>query len=176
MPGRGILIGRFQPPHLGHVEVIKQMLEEVDELIIAVGSAQLSHTLDNPFTAGERVLMLNKALAEAKIDATRVHIIPIPDLNNHAVWVSHVLSFSPPFVTVYTGNALVGRLFKEHGFQVKNPPMFKRKEYQGTEIRKRMLEGKDWQNLVPKSVLEVMDEIHATDRLRDLSKTKYLLK
>ncbi len=176
MPGRGILIGRFQPPHLGHIEIIKQMLEEVDELIIGVGSAQLSHTLDNPFTAGERVLMLNKALAEAEIDSTRVHIIPIPDVNNHAVWVSHVLSFSPPFVTVYSGNVLVNRLFKERGFEVKIPPLFKRKEYQGAEIRKRMLADKDWRNLVPKSVLEVMDEIKATERLKDLSKTQYLLK
>ncbi len=176
MPGRGILIGRFQPPHLGHVEIIKQMLEEVDELIIGVGSAQLSHTLDNPFTAGERVLMLNKALAEAEIDSTRVHIIPIPDVNNHAVWVSHVLSFSPPFVTVYSGNAVVKRLFKERGFEVKTPPLFKRKEYQGSVIRERMLKDKNWRDLVPKSVLGVMDEIKATERLKDLSKTEYLLK
>jgi nicotinamide-nucleotide adenylyltransferase len=173
---RGILIGRFQPPHLGHVEIVKQILEEVDELIMGIGSAQLSHTLDNPFTAGERVLMLNKALAEAGIDLTRVYFIPIPDVNNHAVWVSHVLSFAPPFMTVYSGNALVKRLFKERGFEVKTPPLYKRKEYQGAEIRKRMLKGKNWQNLVPKSVLEVMKEIKATERMRDLSKTDYLLK
>ena len=41
--------------------VIKRLVEEVDELIIGIGSAQLSHTIDNPFTGGERVLMMKEA-------------------------------------------------------------------------------------------------------------------
>ncbi|MCD6248694.1 MAG: nicotinamide-nucleotide adenylyltransferase [Hadesarchaea archaeon] len=175
MSRRGILIGRFQPPHLGHVEVIKQILEEVDELIICIGSAQLSHTLHDPFTAGERMLMMTKALAEAGVDLSKVHIVPVPDVNNNAIWVSHVLSFAPPFTTVYSGNPLVKRLFMERGFEVKSPPLLKREEYRGTEIRKRMVEGGDWRSLVPKAVAEVMDEIKAVERLKDLSKTDYPL-
>jgi len=173
MVTRGILIGRFQPPHKGHVEVSKQILREVDELIVGIGSAQESHTLENPFTAGERALMISKALSEADINLSRVHIIPIPDVNNHAIWVSHVVSLSPPFSVVYSGNPLVKRLFKESGFEVKTPPMFKRKEYWGSEIRDRMIKGGKWEQLVPKSVLEVMREIKAVERLRDLSKTDY---
>jgi len=176
MVTRGILIGRFQPPHKGHVEVAGQILREVDELIVGVGSAQESHTLENPFTAGERILMISRALAEAGIDLSRVHIIPIPDVNNHAVWVSHVVSLSPPFSVIYSGNPLVKRLFKEAGFEVRTPPMFKRKEYWGAEIRDRMIKGGKWEQLVPKSVLEVMKEIKAVERLKDLSKTDYLLK
>lgn len=173
---RGVLIGRFQPPHKGHVELFKQILKEVDELIVGIGSAQESHTLENPFTAGERVLMITRALAEAGIDLSRVHIIPIPDVNNNAVWVSHVISLSPPFEVIYSGNPLVKRLFKEAGFEVKTPPLFKRKEYWGTEIRDRMIKSRNWEQLVPKSVLEVMKEINAVERLKDLSKTDYLLK
>ncbi|MEM0023032.1 MAG: adenylyltransferase/cytidyltransferase family protein, partial [Archaeoglobaceae archaeon] len=48
---RALFIGRFQPYHLGHHEVVKKILEEVDELIIGIGSAQESHSLENPFTA-----------------------------------------------------------------------------------------------------------------------------
>lgn len=176
MKARGILIGRFQPPHLGHIEIIKQILEEVDELIVGIGSAQASHTLENPFTAGERILMLSKALAEAGVDLSRVHLIPIPDVNNHAVWVSHVTSLSPPFAVVYSGNPLVKRLFKEAGFKVKTPPLFKRKEYWGTEIRDRMIKGEEWKNLVPRAVAEVMKEIKAVERLKDLSRADYLMR
>ena len=176
MVKRGVIIGRFQPPHKGHVEVFKQILREVDELIVVVGSAQESHTLENPFTAGERVLMISKALAEAGVDLSRVHIIPIPDINNNAIWVSHVVSLSPPFDVVYSGNPLVRRLFKEAGFETKTLSMFKRKEYWGTEIRDRMVKGKNWENLVPKSVLGVMKEIKAVERLKDLSKSDYLLR
>lgn len=176
MVQRGMIIGRFQPPHRGHIEVSKQILREVDELIVGIGSAQESHTSENPFTAGERVLMLTHALAEAEIDLSRVHLIPIPDVNNNAIWVSHVLSLSPPFEIVYSGNPLVRRLFKEAGFKTRKPPMFKRKEYWGTEIRDRMVKGGRWEELVPKTVLEVMREIKAVDRLKDLSKTDYLLR
>ncbi len=173
---RAMIIGRWQPPHKGHIEVAKQILREVDELIVGIGSAQESHTLENPFTAGERVLMLTRALAAAGIDLSRVHLIPIPDVNNNAVWVSHVISLSPPFEIVYSGNPLVRRLFKEAGFKTKIQPMFKRKEYWGTEIRDRMIKGGRWEELVPKAVVEVMREIKAVERLRDLSKTDYLLR
>ena len=174
MVKRGIQIGRFQPPHKGHVEMFKQIMGEVDELVIGIGSAQESHTFENPFTAGERALMLTRALDGAGVDLSKVHLIPIPDVNNNAVWVSHVISFSPPFSIVYSGNALVKRLFKEAGFEVRTPPLFRRKEYWGTEIRDRMLKGKRWEHLVPESVLEVMREIKAVERLRDLTKGDYL--
>ena len=36
---RGLLIGRMQPVHKGHISVINETLKEVDELIIGIGSA-----------------------------------------------------------------------------------------------------------------------------------------
>ena len=176
MVKRGIMIGRFQPPHKGHIQVIKKMLEKVDELIIGLGSAQLSHELDDPFTAGERILMLNKALAKSEIDLDRVYLIPIPDVNNNALWVSNVLSFSPPFSLVFSGNPLVKRLFKEHGFDVEEPPMFNREGFRGTEIRSRMLNDEKWTHLVPEGVVEVVREIKGERRLKDLSKTDFMQK
>lgn len=170
------MIGRFQPPHKGHIEVMNEILEEVDELVIGLGSAQLSHELDDPFTAGERILMLNKALAESEVDLSRVYFIPIPDVNNNALWVSNVISFSPPFSKIYSGNPLIKRLFKEREFEVESPPMFNREEYQGTEIRERMLQDKEWKNLVPDGVGEIIEEIDGVKRLKDLSKTDYLQK
>jgi nicotinamide-nucleotide adenylyltransferase len=61
---RGFYIGRFQPYHNGHHSVLERIARSVDEIVIGVGSAQLSHTLDNPFTAGERVLMLTRSLTD----------------------------------------------------------------------------------------------------------------
>ena len=46
---RGVFVGRFQPFHKGHLEFIKKILKEVEELIIIVGSSQFSHRIDNPF-------------------------------------------------------------------------------------------------------------------------------
>lgn len=170
------MIGRFQPPHKGHIEVIGGILKEVDELIIGIGSAQLSHELDDPFTAGERILMFNEALIESEVDLSKVYLIPIPDVNNNALWVSNVLSFSPPFSVVYSGNPLVKRLFKERDFEVRSPPMFNRGEYRGTEIRRRMLEDEEWEDLVPEGVYEIITEVDGVKRLKDLSKTDFMQK
>lgn len=166
---RGLLIGRFQPFHKGHVYVVKEILKDVDEIIIVIGSAQLSHGLENPFTAGERLMMVSKGLEENGV--RRHYIIPIPDVNNNSLWVSHVRSHTPPFDRVYSGNTLVKRLFKEVGIEVETPPMFNREEYSGTAIRRRMLEGKKWEHLVPSGVIEVIKEVRGVERIRDLAKT-----
>jgi nicotinamide-nucleotide adenylyltransferase len=166
---RGLLVGRMQPVHEGHLEVIKRILEEVDEVIIGIGSAQLSHTLKDPFTAGERVLMLTKALTEKGIPASKYYIIPIQDVACNSIWVAHVKMLTPPFKCVYSGNPLVQQLFKEGGHQVTIPPLYNRKLYSGTEVRKRMLEGKDWESLVPSSVFEVIQEIDGVSRIKQLT-------
>jgi nicotinamide-nucleotide adenylyltransferase len=64
---RGLYLGRFQPYHLGHHQVLKKIAKEVDEIIVGIGSAQKSHEIENPFTAGERVLMVSSAMEEFDI-------------------------------------------------------------------------------------------------------------
>jgi nicotinamide-nucleotide adenylyltransferase len=167
---RGLLIGRFQPFHKGHVYVVKKVLGEVDEIIIGIGSAQLSHTLENPFTAGERLMMIANSLAENGIEK-HYYIIPIQDVNNNSLWVSHVRSLTPPFTKVYSGNTLVKRLFSEVGVEVKTPPLYNRRVYSGTEIRRRMLNDEPWEDLVPEAVVRVVKEVQGVERLRDLAKT-----
>ncbi len=167
---RAFFVGRFQPYHLGHHYVIKCILEfdEIDELIIGIGSAQESHTLENPFTAGERVLMIVRAIEELGIEK-RVYVIPLEDIYRNSLWVSHVCSMVPPFDVVYTNNPLVYRLFKEAGFEVRHTKMYNRNEYQGTEIRRKMLEGDDWERYVPKAVAEVIKEIDGISRIREIA-------
>ena len=172
MVARGIMIGRFQPVHKGHVEVIKQILQEVDELIIGIGSSQEGYTFENPFTAEERMLMLEKALEEAKVDRSRVHIVLIPDIHDDKRWVPHVVSLSPEFSVVYSGNPWVQRLFTEAGYEIRAPPPFRREEYKGMEIRDRMLKGEKWEDLVPRSVLDIMQKINAVERMERISRSK----
>jgi len=167
---RGLLVGRMQPVHKGHLQVIKSILGEVDEVIIGIGSAQLSHTLKDPFTAGERVMMLTKALSENGIPASRYYIIPVQDVACNSIWVAHIKMLTPPFEYIYSGNPLVQRLFIEAGYKVNEPPLFNREIYSGTEVRKRILENEDWESLVPNSVINVINEIEGVARLKHLSK------
>ncbi|QYZ79886.1 nicotinamide-nucleotide adenylyltransferase [Methanofollis formosanus] len=163
---RGFYIGRFQPYHLGHHTVIEQISHEVDELVIGVGSAQFSHELENPFTAGERVMMISAAMEEIGIP---FYAIPIEDLRRNALWVSHVYSMTPYFDVVYSNNPLVIRLFSEMGMKVRTMPMVMRKTLSGTEIRRRMVTGEDWRELVPGAVAGVIDQIQGVDRMKQIA-------
>jgi nicotinamide-nucleotide adenylyltransferase len=171
MVKRGLFVGRFQPFHNGHLEVIKRILKEADELVIIVGSSQYSHKLDNPFTAGERITMIRKALEEEEIQLPRIWIIPVPDVHQHTLWVSRIVGYSPKFGVVYANEPLTRRLFIEAGFNVESMPMIKREVYLATEIRKRMLTGENWKKLVPSSVAKFIKDIDGEVRLRDLNKT-----
>ncbi len=173
---RALYIGRFQPFHLGHLEAIKYILNSSREIIIVVGSAQESHTLENPFTAGERVYMIRLALNEIGVDPTRYYIIPVVDLDIHGIWVSHVCSYVPKFDVVYSNEPLTRRLFIESGFRVESIPFFKRDLCSATEIRRRMLAGSSWEELLPKSVATYIKEIKGVERLRDLAKTDKVVK
>jgi len=171
MVKRGLFVGRFQPFHKGHLEAMRDALKEVDELVIVVGSAQYSHRIDNPFTVGERLTMIRKALEEAGISASRCWIVPVPDVHVHMMWVAEVVGYTPKFEVVYANEPLTRRLFIEAGFKVKPVPFHQREVYSATEIRKRMLKGKNWKTLVPKSVAKFIEEIDGMQRLRDLNKT-----
>ena len=106
------MIGRFQPFHLGHLELVRQILDENDEIIIIVGSSQANYTLKNPFTAGERIWMIRDSLIESKIDMSRVFLINATDDENNSKWFSNIKSVSPPFKVLYTGNNFVRILLK----------------------------------------------------------------
>lgn len=171
MVKRGLFVGRFQPFHLGHLAAIKDVLKEVDELVIVIGSAQYSHNLNNPFTAGERLIMVRKALEEAGIDYSRVWVVPVPDAHLHMMWVSALEGYTPSFSVVYSNEPLTRRLFMEAKYRVKSIRFHERKLYSSTEIRERMLKEESWEKLVPKGVAAFIKEIDGVNRLRDLTKS-----
>ena len=170
MVKRGLYVGRFQPFHMGHLSAVKTVLEDVDELVIVVGSAQYSHTMTNPFTAGERLVMIRLALQEANLDSRRVWVVPVPDVHLHMLWVSALEGYTPKFDVVYSNEPLTRRLFTEAGYKVKGIRFFEREIYSSTDIRAKMVKGEDWKNLVPKSVAAFITEIDGVNRLSDLTK------
>jgi nicotinamide-nucleotide adenylyltransferase len=163
---RGFYVGRFQPYHDGHHYVVEQIADQVDELVIAVGSADDSHERSNPFTAGERVMMITRALADLDLIT---YVVPIEDIDRNAVWVGHVQSMCPRFDVAYSNNPLVVRLFREAGVEVRQLPMHNRDVLEGTELRERMIRGDDWADLVPEAVAGVIEEVDGLDRLQQVA-------
>jgi len=167
---RALWIGRFQPFHLGHLDMARRILDDVDELLIAVGSAQYSHTPDNPFTAGERIEMIRRALEAERLKAYTVY--PVTDTGVHSLWVAHVRAFLPPFDVVYTNSALVNRLFTEQRVKVLELPLWERDTHSGAEVRRRLREGGDWKSLVPRAVAEYLEASGGERRVREIGETR----
>lgn len=160
---RGFYIGRFQPFHNGHYSMVERIAEDVDELVLGIGSAGDSHSTRNPFTAGERIMMITKSLVEFDLVT---YAVPIEDLDRNSVWVSHVQSMSPDFDIAYSNNPLVIQLFHEAGVDVRQSPMFNREVLEGTELRERMIADEDWKGLVPDPVVGVVEEANGIERLQ----------
>ena len=167
---RALYVGRFQPFHLGHLEILRKILKDYHEVIIIVGSAQHSHTVENPFTAGERIQMIAETLDEEGISRC-VYIIPMDDIHRHSVWVTHVQSLTPPFERVFSNEPVTVRLFKEAGCAVSQTELIKREHWSGTEIRKRMLKDEGWEQCVPPAVARVIKAIDGVSRIKELAQS-----
>jgi bifunctional NMN adenylyltransferase/nudix hydrolase len=56
-----VLIGRFQPFHSAHLEIVKRATALCEQLVIITGSAKQPRTYKNPFTSAERRGMIKSA-------------------------------------------------------------------------------------------------------------------
>jgi nicotinamide-nucleotide adenylyltransferase len=164
----GLFVGRFQPFHSGHLAAVEHALKQVNYLYIVVGSAQRSHERDNPFTAGERIMMIKAALDEAGVDARKWMLIPVHDAESHSVWTATLRSTVPRFDKVFSNDTLTIRLLKEEGIDVEAIPYLNRSEYSATNVRTRILERKDWEKLVPPAVARLVKELDGVGRVRSM--------
>ena len=164
---RGLFVGRFQPFHLGHLATVKFALSRLEELIIIIGSAQTSHEIKNPFTAGERIQMIKDSLvADSSVDMKKILLIPVSDVNMHSLWTHQVDILVPKYNLVFTNDILTALLFKQRGIEVVEPPLYQRKELSATKVRSRMAKDEDWKELVTIQTAKVVEDIHGIERIK----------
>ena len=168
---RGLMMGRFQPFHLGHLDLVKQILDECDQVIIAITSSQFNYLEKDPFTAGERIEMIHDSLKESDIDLSRCFIISIENQFNIATWASYLKTALPHFDKVYSGNDYVKMLLADSKINVVTPKFLDRAQYNATNIRLMIISGDDWQNLVPNAVVKFLQKINGKQRLDVISKS-----
>ena len=159
----GLLIGRFQPFHKGHLEAVNFGLLKVENLWIGIGSSNKSHEKRNPFTADERKEMILSSLDSKMLD--RVKIFFVPDTGDHDKWTYHVDSIVPQYDVVFSNDDFTITLYKKRGKNVIEVPLLKRDVISGTNIREMIISDKDWSSLVPEGTKNVLLKIDAKSRL-----------
>ena len=165
---RGLMMGRFQPPHLGHMGLVRQVLDECDEVIVAVTSSQYNYLAMDPFTAGERIDMIRGSLMDEGVSADRYMILGIENQHNVAIWASYLKAALPHFDKVYSGNPYVVMLLADSGISVVQPRMMDRDVYNSTAIRQAIASDEPWQDRVPAAVARLIRSMGGVDRIKTI--------
>ena len=162
----GLLIGRFQPFHLGHLDAVLFGLSRAENLFIGIGSSNKSNERKNPFSAEERTEMIISSIESSMID--RLKIFDIPDVDNHEKWTFEIDQIVPKYDVVFSNDEFTKTLFGKRGIDVITVTLKEREKFSGTNIRQLILDDKNWQDLVPEGTRKVLDKINAIDRLKNL--------
>ncbi len=169
---RGLMMGRFQPFHLGHLELVKQILDECDEVIIALTGSQFNYIERDPFTSGERIEMIHQSLKENNIDLGKCYIVAIQNQFNVATWASYLKSSLPHFDKVYSGNEYVVMLLADSGYTVVSPKFLDIKQFNATKIRQMIANDGEWEKLVTSPVVQIIKKINGVNRIKITLKTE----
>ena len=162
----GLLIGRFQPFHLGHLEAFHFALSKVENLWIGIGSSNKLNQKQNPFSAVERKEMILSSIEESISDS--IEIFFIPDLENHEKWIENIDTIVPKFDVVFSNDELIQYLYSKRNTQVILVPFKERDTLSGTNIRDKIKSNQKWKHLVPDGTKKVLQKISVNDRLKSL--------
>ena len=159
----GLLIGRFQPFHKGHLAAVSFGLSQVENLWIGIGSSNKNNEKRNPFSADERKEMILSSLDKSTLN--RIQIFYIPDVNDHAKWTYHVDSIVPKYDVVFSNDDFTTTLYQKRGIKVVSVPLLQREMISGTNIREMIAMGKNWMEFVPEGTKNVLLKIDAERKL-----------
>ena len=162
----GLLIGRFQPFHLGHLDALQFALSKVDKLWVGLGSSNLPSQKDNPFSAEQRQEMILSSIDETMKE--KISIYFIPDLDNHIKWIEKIDTIVPKFDIIFSNDELTKHLYSKRNIQVITIPFLKRDKLSGTHIRDLIISDQKWNDLVPEGSKTFLEKINAKNYLTNL--------
>lgn len=123
-----VLIGRFQPFHNAHLEIVKRATALTDQLIIITGSAHQPRTYKNPFTYFERERMIRSAVHNLSI---RVHVeANIDTIYNDQAWAVRVQGIVSKYAALGDKIGVIGHKKDESSFYL---DMFPQWEFENVD-------------------------------------------
>ncbi len=186
----GIVIGRFQPFHLAHQDLINHALTLAEKVVIILGSARSAPDIKNPFTPAmrEEIIRASFPQVENRLIFRAVRDYPY---NDH-VWTAEVQNTVGQIAEDdEKENERIGiigffkdkssyylNLFPQWNFEEFYPADKQRLKINSTDIREKyFFADESWKNFVPETVANYLNAFQATDFFPNLkSEFEYLAK
>ena len=162
----GLLIGRFQPFHLGHLKALQFALSKVDKLWVGLGSSNKPAEKNNPFSAKQRQEMILSSIDESMKE--KISIYFIPDVDNHVRWIEKIDTIVPKFDIIFSNDDLTKHLYSKRNIQVLSIPFLNRESLSGTNIRDLIIRDQKWDDLVPNGTRNFLEKTGAKEHLKNL--------
>ena len=152
---KGLLIGRFQPFHKGHLYLIKHVTKKVKKLVIGIGSANV-YDEANPLTYEERKKMLEKVVREEKLSDFVEKIVQLNDYYDDKLWFKNTLHKTGQIDVVIGNNEWVNTIFEKRKYHSWRVGFYKKYLYEGTKIRRLIHDNKPWIDRVPTYLIDMI--------------------
>jgi len=153
----GLVIGRFQPFHLGHKFLMEEALKVCEMITIGIGSSNIidSH---NPYSCEKREKFIEAFINDSGIEDRVVGIIPIEDDPDDDVWLSKLKEVTGNFDVGVGDNEWVNGILENEKIPVVRIGYFEREKLEGTTIRNLMKNKKKWEDRVPSYLVSSLSE------------------
>ena len=138
---------------------------ELEKLGTIVPGGTVLGRVINPFTFEERKKMISDSLTEKNIPPSRYQIYAIPDLHNYSKWLKKVIETLTPFELFYSNSSWIRQIIDDTGLKIAPKAIFNFSHYNGTNVRKCLMESQSIKDLVPSAVLKILSTIEALSRL-----------
>lgn len=155
---RGLVIGRFQPFHNGHLYLMQKALESCLEIVIGIGSSNRQDHA-NPFSVQIRRKMIELFIKDKNLQRRVSSIVEIPDLPSDDEWLDITRERAGHFDVSFGDNDWVNTIFENSGIPVVRIGYHNRIELEGWKIRELMRDGKEWRQRVPPYVAALIDSL-----------------
>ncbi|WP_445661151.1 nicotinate-nicotinamide nucleotide adenylyltransferase [Acinetobacter sp. F16] len=173
-----VFIGRFQPFHLAHMQTVKIALEQSQNVILALGSAQNERNIKNPFSASEREQMILSNFSAA--DQKRIKFVHVIDVYDDEKWQKLVQSLVSEVVEPETKVGLIGHFKDESSYYLQLFPEWEMVELaslvgaiSATPLREAYYRGEIIESAFPLGTSEFLHKFRNTSTYQQLQH-KYL--
>lgn len=170
-----VFIGRFQPLHNAHVEIIRRAAELAEKVIIVVGSANQPRTFKNPFSYGEREYLIQDTY---EFGTPLIVASNYDTIYNDDAWAVRVQNIVAKHTNKQDKIGIIGHKKDESSFYLDMFPQWELVEVDliedlsASQIR-QLYFTKDYnpnfiRSVVPNNVLEYLNEFAKTEEYEQI--------